>query len=141
MWLALIKRSFWGLFVAIETVGVIEELMEIWPNEVCDIFLLMKHADSFFGYTFCGATTHTTLSLSSFLLFWHSFHQCSSSLHLKYHITSSSFLFFFCLLISTPYLITLLNNTLNLFWETNVLFSFSFLFLQLQARYPNFLYL
>jgi len=32
----LIKRSFQGLSVAIETVRIIEELMEIWPNEVCD---------------------------------------------------------------------------------------------------------
>jgi len=36
MWLVLIERSFQGLFVAIETVKIDEELMEIWPNEVCD---------------------------------------------------------------------------------------------------------
>jgi len=32
----LIGRSFQGLSVAIETVRIIEELVEIWPNEVCD---------------------------------------------------------------------------------------------------------
>ena len=36
-WLTSIKRSFWGLFVAFKTVGIVEELMEIWLNEVCDI--------------------------------------------------------------------------------------------------------
>jgi len=33
----LIKRSSQGLLGAIETMGIIEELMEIWLNEVCDI--------------------------------------------------------------------------------------------------------
>jgi len=33
----LIERSFQGLSVAIETVRIIEELVEIWLNEVCDI--------------------------------------------------------------------------------------------------------
>jgi len=32
----LIERSFQGLFVAIKTVRIVEELMDIWPNEVCD---------------------------------------------------------------------------------------------------------
>jgi len=32
-----IERSFQGLSVAIETVRIDGELMEIWPNEVCDI--------------------------------------------------------------------------------------------------------
>ena len=36
MWLVLIKRSFQGLSGAIETVGIVEELVEIGPNEVCD---------------------------------------------------------------------------------------------------------
>jgi len=31
-----IGRSFQGHSIAIETVRIIEELMEIWPNEVCD---------------------------------------------------------------------------------------------------------
>jgi len=35
-WLVPIERSFQGLSVAIETVGIVEELVEIWPNEVCD---------------------------------------------------------------------------------------------------------
>jgi len=30
------KRSFQGLFIAIKTMRIIEELMERWPNEVCD---------------------------------------------------------------------------------------------------------
>jgi len=39
----LIKRSFQGLSVAIETVRIVEELVEIWPNEVCDTLpLIMK---------------------------------------------------------------------------------------------------
>jgi len=32
----LIERSFQGLSGAVETMGIVEELMEIWPNEVCD---------------------------------------------------------------------------------------------------------
>jgi len=41
-WLALIERSFQGLSVAIETVRIVEELMEIWLNEVCDIYIYLK---------------------------------------------------------------------------------------------------
>jgi len=33
-----IKRSFQGLFIAIKTVRIIKELVEIWPNKVCDIW-------------------------------------------------------------------------------------------------------
>ena len=36
-WLVLIERSFQGLLGAIETMGIIKDLMEIWLNEVCDI--------------------------------------------------------------------------------------------------------
>jgi len=32
----LIERSIQGLSIAIKTMRIIEELMEIWPNEVCD---------------------------------------------------------------------------------------------------------
>jgi len=32
----LIERSFQELSVAIETVRIVEELVEIWPNKVCD---------------------------------------------------------------------------------------------------------
>jgi len=32
------RKVFQGLSVAIKTVGIVEELMEIWPNEVCDNF-------------------------------------------------------------------------------------------------------
>jgi len=28
--------SFQGLSIAVETVRIVKELMEIWPNEVCD---------------------------------------------------------------------------------------------------------
>ena len=35
-WLVSIERSFRGLSIAIETMRIDEELMEIWPNEVCD---------------------------------------------------------------------------------------------------------
>ena len=34
----MIERSFEGLSVAVETVKIIKELVEIWPNEVCDSF-------------------------------------------------------------------------------------------------------
>ena len=36
MGLVSIERSFQGLSVAIETVRIVKELMEIWLNEVCD---------------------------------------------------------------------------------------------------------
>jgi len=39
----LIERSFQGLSVAIETMRIIEELVEIWPNEVCDSFVTEKY--------------------------------------------------------------------------------------------------
>jgi len=32
----LIKSSFQGLSVAIKTMGIVKEMMEIWLNEVCD---------------------------------------------------------------------------------------------------------
>jgi len=38
----LIERSFQGLSIAIKTVEIIEELVEIWPNEVCDT-LAVQH--------------------------------------------------------------------------------------------------
>jgi len=37
----LIERSFQGLSGAIETMGIIEELMEILPNEVCDTLMVV----------------------------------------------------------------------------------------------------
>ena len=94
-------------------------------------FLLIEHASSFFGSTSCGATTCTTLSLLFFHFLGHFFHWCPSSLYLKHCIASSFFLSLSCLLISTPHLITLLDNISNLFLGTDVLFPSSFLFLQL----------
>jgi len=38
----LIERFFQGLSVAIETVRIDGELMEIWPNEVCDTSAVRK---------------------------------------------------------------------------------------------------
>jgi len=35
--------SFQGLFIAIETVRTVKELVEIWPNEVCDSFVTEKY--------------------------------------------------------------------------------------------------
>ena len=118
-----------------------------------------------FCCTFCGITTYAAFSLSN-LLFGQSLYQCPTPSYSKHFISFfCAFLliehagFFFgctfggaaicttlpllsssCLLISTPYLITLLDNASNLFWGTNILFFPSLLFLQLQARYPNFLY-
>ena len=37
----MIERSFQGLSGAVETMGIVEELMEIWLNEVCDSFTRM----------------------------------------------------------------------------------------------------
>ena len=42
MWLVSIKRSFQGLSVAIKTVGIVKELVEIWLNEVCDWGVLLS---------------------------------------------------------------------------------------------------
>jgi len=39
----LIERSFQGLSGAIETVRIVKELVEIWPNEVCDRRPEVKH--------------------------------------------------------------------------------------------------
>ena len=41
-WLLSIERSFQGLSVTIETMRIVEELVEIWPNEVCDILPLLS---------------------------------------------------------------------------------------------------
>ena len=38
MWLVSIKRFSQGLSIAIENVRIVKELMEIWSNEVCDIY-------------------------------------------------------------------------------------------------------
>ena len=35
-WLVSIKRSFQGLSVTVETMRIVKELVEIWPNEVCN---------------------------------------------------------------------------------------------------------
>ena len=35
-WLVSIERSFQGLSVAVKTVRIVKELVEIWLNEVCD---------------------------------------------------------------------------------------------------------
>jgi len=45
-YLVSIERSFQGLSVAIETVRIDEELMEIWPNEVCDSIVLVQTSPS-----------------------------------------------------------------------------------------------
>ena len=50
MWLVSIERPFQGLSGAIETVGIVQELIEIWPNEVCDTNQgLFKPTVMFFG--------------------------------------------------------------------------------------------
>jgi len=49
----LIERSFQGLSIVIETVRIIEELVEIWPNEVCDnptSYSRAKHIDIRFHF-------------------------------------------------------------------------------------------
>ena len=100
----------------------------------------MERASSFFGYTFCGAAICPTLSPLSFPLLGHFFYQCPSSLYLKHYIAFFSFFSLFYFLISTPHFIILLNSISNLFWEADVFFSPTPLFLQLQARCLNFLH-
>ena len=93
-------------------------------------------------YTFCELAA-CTASFSLFLFFSTSifgyFHlKCLTSQYLE-HLTSFTVSFLLILtLFFIPHLITLLNNTSNLFLEIGFLFSCSFLFLQLQTRYPNF---
>ena len=60
VWLVSIERSFQGLSVAVETVRILEELVEIWPNEVCDIFLLPHNV----------YTAITTLSIQSQITYY-----------------------------------------------------------------------
>ena len=66
-WLVSIERSFQGLSVAIKTVRIDEELMEIWPNEVCDIVLIL-----YYGFlsrrTKHSLSSLTVVSLVSLLL-------------------------------------------------------------------------
>ena len=102
------------------------------------------HAGLLSCCAFHGLATHTAsffFFLCFFtLIFGHSHLKCPTLQHLK-HFTSSST---FCYLTSTSSLtlhcITLLANTSNLFWEIGFPFSPLLLFLQLQARCPNFLY-
>ena len=85
---------------------------------------------SFFYCVFCSFTIHAAFStpfFSAFFYIRHSLHLCLFSLHLKHSTSTIS-----CLLTtlsSTPYYITLLNNTSNLFWGVVVPFSSFFLFL------------
>jgi len=51
---------------AIKTVRIIEELMEIWLNEVCDIFRVKKELNGVL-VSFCY-TTYTFFYLSLFIL-------------------------------------------------------------------------
>jgi len=55
----LIERSFQGLSVAVETMRIIEELVEIWPNEVCDIDTVRKMRSlPPQGCYWCGEANH-----------------------------------------------------------------------------------
>ena len=94
-----------------------------------------------FCCAFCGMATCTTLSSFVFFFFFylgHFLHLCLSFSYLK-HSTIQPISSVSCLFSSIPYLITLLLNISNLFWEMTFLFSFSSLFLQFWARCPNFL--
>jgi len=43
----LIARSFQGILGAVKTMRIIEELIEIWPNKVCDsIVIVAIHIDN-----------------------------------------------------------------------------------------------
>ena len=101
-------------------------------------FPLTGHASLFSYCAFCGlATCAALLSFFLFIHNGHSLHLCSFSPHLKHFI--SDILMLLIVFSSTPHCITLLLNTLNLFWGTTVPFSSPLLFLQFWARCPNFL--
>ena len=100
----------------------------------------------FFTFSCCctfpliGCTASSCLLFSfSTSMFGHFYLQCPIPLYLK-HCT---FFTISCLLTftppPTPYYITLLAIISNLFWEIGFLFVSLLLFLQLWARYPNFL--
>jgi len=42
----LIERSSKGLLGAVKAMGIVKELMEIWPNEVCDTLSVGKRGTS-----------------------------------------------------------------------------------------------
>ena len=43
----MIARSFQGILGAVKTMRIIEELIEIWPNKVCDsIVIVAIHIDN-----------------------------------------------------------------------------------------------
>ena len=102
-------------------------------------FLHRGYTSLFPCYAFCGLATHIAF-LFYFLffstsIFGHFYLKYPTPQYLK-HLTSITISFLLILTFSfTPYLITLLNNTSNLFLEISFLFFLSFLFLQLQARY------
>ena len=92
-----------------------------------------------FCCTFCGMATHAAFStirnfFSPFQI-GHSLHLCPFSPHLKHSTSTISYLLI--VFSPTPYCITLLDNTLYLFWGVTPLSSFSSLLLQFQARYLN----
>ena len=103
------------------------------------LFLVFSHYCTFPSVE-CAAPSHLLFSFST-AMFGHSHLWCPVPLHLK-HCTSSTTS---CLLTFTfflrPYLITLLDSTLNLFWRVDLPFSSCSLFLQLQTKCPNFLHL
>ena len=82
---------------------------------------------------FCGLTTCIVLSFLTHN--GHSLHLCPFFPHLK-HLTSTISCFLI-ILFFISHCIILLDNTSNLFLGATLLFSFSSLFLQFQARCPN----
>jgi len=62
--LVLIERFFQGLSVAVKTVRIVKELMEIWPNEVCDnmpVTCILAHTKVCLRLTF--SAVHACLAL------------------------------------------------------------------------------
>jgi len=39
-----------GLFIAIKTMGIVKELIEIWPNEVCDKYRPKREGNGKFSF-------------------------------------------------------------------------------------------
>jgi len=109
-------------------------------------FSHVEYASLLSCYAFCGLAIHTVSSFAllplSTSMFGHSHFWCPTLQHLKHCISSSPL--FYCLISTlplTPYCITWLTNTSNLFLGIGFPFSSLTLFLQLQARCLNFLQL
>ena len=105
-------------------------------HRTCARLLFHSFCCAFCGMATCVASPSTRNFFPPFQR-GHSLHLCPFSPHLKHSTSTVSC--FLIILSFTSHCITLLDNTSNLFWKAVLLFSSSSLFLQFQARCPNFL--